>query len=388
MFIQRREFMAGVGGLMVPPARAKATVRIFLCGDVMTGRGIDQILPHPAPPRLREGWATSALDYVRLAERANGPIGRPVTLDYIWGDALEAWRRARPDVRLVNLETSVTTSEDFAEKGINYRMGPGNVGCLLAAGVDVCAVANNHVMDFGRSGLAETLTSLRRSSLKTAGAGSDLLAARAPAMIEVPGRAKVAVIAMGAPSSGVPRDWAAAPARPGVNLTDLSTLDVAAAKQSFETAHAEGALRIVSIHWGPNWGYEITPQQRRFAHALIDEAGVSIVYGHSSHHPKAIEVHRGRLILYGCGDFIDDYEGIDGYEAYRGDLALMYFADLDARSGTLGRLSMTPLRIRRMRLQAPDAEDVAWLAERLDRECRTSGGAVRATPEGLVLNWA
>ncbi|HZZ37233.1 MAG TPA: CapA family protein [Caulobacteraceae bacterium] len=388
MFIHRRGFMAGVAGLMIPPARGEASVRIFLCGDVMTGRGVDQILPHPAPPRLREGWATSALDYVRLAEHANGLIRRPVGFDYIWGEAIEAWRRARPDVRLVNLETSVTASEDFADKGINYRMGPGNVGCLLAARPDACALANNHVMDFGRSGLTETLASLKGGGLKPVGAGTDLLAARAPAVIEAPGRAKVAVIAMGAPSSGIPRDWAAAPARPGVNLTDLSTLDAAAAKQSFETGQADGALRIVSIHWGPNWGYEITPQQRRFAHALIDEAGASIVWGHSSHHPKAIEIYRGRLILYGCGDFIDDYEGIEGHEAYRSDLAVMYFADLDARSGVLVRLSMTPLRIRRMRLQAANADDVAWLTARLDRECRAYGAAVKATPEGLLLSRA
>ena len=73
-------------------------------------------------------------------------------------------------------------------------------------------------------------------------------------------------------------------------------------------------LIIVSVHWGSNWGYDVPEEQRRFAHALIDKAGVSVVHGHSSHHPKAIEVYRDRLILYGCGDFLNDYEGIKGYE--------------------------------------------------------------------------
>ena len=56
---------------------------------------------------------------------------------------------------------------------------------------------------------------------------------------------------------------------------------------------------VVSIYWGPNWGYPIPKDQRRLAHALIEEAGISIVHGHSSHHAKAIEIYRERLILYG-----------------------------------------------------------------------------------------
>jgi poly-gamma-glutamate capsule biosynthesis protein CapA/YwtB (metallophosphatase superfamily) len=80
-----------------------------------------------------------------------------------------------------------------------------------------------------------------------------------------------------------------------------------------------GDLIVVSVHWGPNWGYDIPHQQRRFAHALIDKANVSIIHG--QHHLKAIEVYRDRLILYGCGDFLNDYEGIKGYEEFRDDLA-------------------------------------------------------------------
>ena len=96
-------------------------MRIFLCGDVMTGRGIDQALPHPCSPILHEGYVQSAVDYLRLAERANGPVPRPVDFAYIWGAALDEWRRAHPHVRIVNLETSITRSDAFEPKGINYR---------------------------------------------------------------------------------------------------------------------------------------------------------------------------------------------------------------------------------------------------------------------------
>src|SRR5689334_3911408 len=129
-------------------------VTLFVCGDVMTGRGVDQILAHPCPPEIHESYVRDARDYVDLAEEANGPIARPVAAAYIWGDALQELEHVAPDARIINLETSVTTSEDFWRgKGIHYRMHPQNVTCLVAAGVDVCVLANNHVLDYGRAGL-------------------------------------------------------------------------------------------------------------------------------------------------------------------------------------------------------------------------------------------
>jgi poly-gamma-glutamate capsule biosynthesis protein CapA/YwtB (metallophosphatase superfamily) len=122
-------------------------IKIFLCGDVMTGRAIDRILPHPSSPQLHERYVTSTDGYVRLAETINGPIPRPADFSYVWGVALDEWRRAAPDVRLINLETAITRSESFFPKGINYRMSPENVECLLTAGIDCCVLANNHVLD-------------------------------------------------------------------------------------------------------------------------------------------------------------------------------------------------------------------------------------------------
>ena len=129
-------------------------MRIFLCGDVMTGRGIDQALPHPCPPILHEGYMDSALDYLRIAEEENGPVPRPADFHYIWGDALDEWRSAKPHARVVNLETSITRSDAFEPKGINYRMSPENAGCLTAAAIDCCVLANNHVLDWGQAGLS------------------------------------------------------------------------------------------------------------------------------------------------------------------------------------------------------------------------------------------
>ncbi len=145
-------------------------VTMFLCGDVMTGRGVDQILPHPGDPRLREDSIGGALGYVALAEAANGPIPRPADPAWPWGDALAVLADMAPDVRLINLETSITRSGDFAPgKQVHYRMNPANVACLTVARPDVCALANNHVLDFGRNGLAETLDTLAGAGLRAAG---------------------------------------------------------------------------------------------------------------------------------------------------------------------------------------------------------------------------
>ena len=157
-------------------------VKLFLCGDVMTGRGIDQILPQPCDPRLHEQYMDSALDYVGLAEASTGPISRPVGMSYVWGAALEELNCARPDARIVNLETSITRSDAWVDKGINYRMSPDNAGCLLAAGVDCCVLANNHVLDWGEAGLLDTLATLKTLGIKTAGAGRDAPAASRPAI--------------------------------------------------------------------------------------------------------------------------------------------------------------------------------------------------------------
>ena len=140
-----------------------STVTLLLCGDVMLGRGIDQILPHPGDPDLHEPYVRSATTYVELAEKAHGPIPRPVDYAYVWGDALDTLRRLEPATRIINLETSITESEDFLPKGINYKMNPANAQVLAVAAIDCCILANNHLLDWGYSGLLDTLEILSSS---------------------------------------------------------------------------------------------------------------------------------------------------------------------------------------------------------------------------------
>jgi poly-gamma-glutamate capsule biosynthesis protein CapA/YwtB (metallophosphatase superfamily) len=355
----------------------------------MIGRGIDQILPHPSAPHLYESYVRSASEYVALAERLTGPIPRSVDFTYVWGDALTVLERLRPHARIINLETAVTTSEDaWPGKGIHYRMHPANLPCLRAAGIQSCVLANNHVLDWGYRGLEETLDSVQTAGILVAGAGSNEAEAAAPAVIELDGN-RVQVFAFGTESSGVPPYWAAGSNRPGVNfLADLSSRTADAVAQQIVAARRTGDIAIVSLHWGGNWGYEVPPEHRAFARRLIDAGGADIVHGHSSHHPMGIEIYRDRPILYGCGDFLNDYEGIHGHEAYRPELTLMYFVSVDAQTGTLAQLVLTPLQIRRFRLNRAPEQEASWLLGVLDCECRRLGTRVERQDDGdFRVHW-
>ncbi|WP_340123377.1 CapA family protein [Methylobacter svalbardensis] len=367
-------------------SRKPQTITLFLCGDMMTGRGIDQVLPYPGNPRIHEPYMTSAKGYVKLAEEVNGPISKPVDFAYIWGDALEELRRANPNVRIINLETAVTASPEFwPGKDINYRMQPRNIPCIAAAKIDCCVLANNHVLDWGYDGLTETLDTLSAANLKAAGAGRNLSEAEAPAIIEVAGKGRVLVFGFGDESSGIPWAWGARIDKSGVSLLpDLSGDTVRRIAKRISGFKQQGDWVVASIHWGGNWGYSVSSAQREFAHRLIDQAQVDVVHGHSSHHPKGIEVYKGKPILFGCGDFLNDYEGITGYEEFRGDLTLMYFVTLDLATGNLVSLTMTPMQIRRFRLSYAHPDDIRWLQQVLDRESRSLGTRIELVNEGRL----
>jgi poly-gamma-glutamate synthesis protein (capsule biosynthesis protein) len=359
-------------------------ITLFLCGDVMIGRGIDQIQSTSVDPRLFEPSITSAEDYVRLAETANGAIPRPVAPSYVWGEALTEIDGAAPDARIVNLETAVTTSPAaWPAKDVLYRTHPDNLTILQAARIDCCVVANNHVLDWGQPGLFETLDSLHSAGVATAGAGRDRSEAQAPAVIDV-AAGRVIVLGLGSTTSGIPAEWAATEDRPGVDLVAGGSASAEAIAGRLAQIRRPRDVVVASIHWGSNWGYDVPGQQRRLAHELIDVGGVDVVHGHSSHHPLGIEIYRGRLILQGCGDFISDYEGIAGYEEFRDDLVLAYFPTLDPATGRLVQLTMYPFQLRRFRLVRPRTADVVWLRDTLDRHSRLLGARVELEADGKL----
>jgi len=157
--------------------------------------------------------------------------------------------------------------------------------------------------------------------------------------------------------------------RPSNLLGDLSTRTVERIGAMIAGVKRPGDVFIASIHWGGNWRFEVPDEHVRFAHGLIG-AGVDLVHGHSSHHVRPIEVFEDKLILYGCGDFLDDYEGIRGYEEFRDDLTLMYFPALDPSTGRLVDLRLVPMRLRWLRANRASREEAEWLRDTINRESR------------------
>lgn len=151
-----------ISGIVIPEGMTTVTTpsntpMIALAGDVMAGRGVDQILPSPSSPRLYERHVGDARVYVRLAERRNGRVPRPVPPGYVWGAARETLARRAPAAFLMNLETAITVAEQpWPGKGIHYRMHPRNAPVLTQAGTEpdksCCILANNHILDWGYRG--------------------------------------------------------------------------------------------------------------------------------------------------------------------------------------------------------------------------------------------
>jgi poly-gamma-glutamate capsule biosynthesis protein CapA/YwtB (metallophosphatase superfamily) len=384
------EMVNTVGKTADSSSRMSGHITIFMVGDVMTGRGIDQVLPHPSDPIIHEPYMKSARGYVKIASEVNGPIQPRVSFSYIWGDALGELDRVAPDVRIINLETSITKSNDYwKNKGIHYRMHPQNIPILTTAKIDICSLANNHVLDWGYLGLLDTVESLKKVGINTAGGGRNSHEAMAPAVITIKGKGRVIVFSFGLTTSGIPLNWAATEYKPGVNLLrDMNNDTIRHIRNYVQKVKHKGDIVVASIHWGSNWGYRVSREQKLFAHQLIDEASVDIIYGHSSHHVKGIEVYKQKLILYGCGDFINDYEGIAGYEEFRADLSLMYFATVDLSTGKLLNLQMTPSQIRRFKAIRASTVDAMWLRDILNREGAKFGTRLKLNDDNrLTLLW-
>jgi poly-gamma-glutamate synthesis protein (capsule biosynthesis protein) len=249
-------------------------------------------------------------------------------------------------------------------------MSPVHLDALAAARIDACVLANNHVLDWSVAGLNDTLSALEAAGIAAVGAGRDRRQAQRPLALPLPGGKRWLLSAWATPSSGVPRQWAATETWGGVAM--LSELDEAGLRRieaALERHRRPGDLVVVSLHWGGNWVTQIPEQHRRFAHALIDRRLADVVHGHSSHHPLPIEVHEGKAILFGCGDLINDYEGIADplgrHPGLRSDLGCLYLLVLDRADGHLQQLEVVPFRLRRFRLTTPDPPDLADLARML-----------------------
>lgn len=286
---------------------------------------------------------------------------------YPWGDTLTLFQLA--DVRLCNLECVISdwgTPWSATPKAFHFRSDVKNIEVLKAAHIDAVSLANNHALDFDYEGLFHTMDNLDAAGIQYAGAGTTITQASEPAVWERQGQ-QLGLIAF---TDNEP-SWEATSERPGILYVPLKLRDRRAVNllELVRKTKEQVDFLIVSAHWGPNWGYTPPAEQIPFAHALID-AGADVIFGHSGHVVRGIELHKEKPILYCTGDFIDDY-AVDQRE--RNDQSFLFVAETEGQ--TILRLLLYPTIIeacQARRARPGERKAIVATMQRLCKELNTT----------------
>lgn len=268
-------------------------MKIAMVGDVMLGRLVNKMLK-TSPPA------------------------------YPWGNTLSILNDA--DLRICNLEcviSDVGRPWSATPKIFHFRTDEKNIETLLSAKIDMVSIANNHVLDFEDDALQRMLGILDSHKILHTGAGRNFLQASQPAISTVKGK-RIGMIAFTDNEPG----WEAKEDHIGVFYVPTHLHDMRAQEllNRIRKLRLEVDFLIVSAHWGPNWGYAPPREHPAFAHAIID-AGADLIFGHSGHVFRGIEIYNQRPIIYCAGDFIDDY-AVDEIE--KNDESFIFVVDIES----------------------------------------------------------
>ncbi|KIX06299.1 uncharacterized protein Z518_04274 [Rhinocladiella mackenziei CBS 650.93] len=366
------------------PGEPGKTYQLLFLGDLMLGRLIDALLPTSIS---RQSPHTDPESAARIVDRHFIPHHVELkSYNYLspWGTSVDLIRSA--DLVLANLETALTTSERrWPDKMFNYRSHTENVRCLTEVGMGsglgrgYVSLANNHTLDWGVEGLEETVKTLEKNGVEYAGAGRSKEEAARPARLRLRGEEGRDVKCWS--FSDHPSDWRAVDT---FNLIDYTRRgrerikEQLTAKEQDEGQRKLG-LKVVSMHWGPNYRWHPAKEIVDMAHWLIDECGVDVIQGHSSHHVQGVEVYKGKLVVYGCGDFVDDY-AVD--PRWRNDLSAAWRVTVGQKDGNerleVRKLEVFPNRIQlfRANLLKRDDEDHEWVERKFRELCNGFGTRV------------
>lgn len=322
-------------------------IRLAFLGDFMLGRGVSRRLRTTKP-------------------------------EWFLGDVLPILRQAHGV--FANLESPITTSTERWRqtwKMFHFRAAPAAVGILECANVQFVCLANNHVMDFGARGLLDTMGTLDAAGIRYAGAGRNAEEAGAPAVVTLPGLT-VGLIAATDNMQG----FSAGRQHPGTNFIRFTAEPPAldwVGRSVNALRQAGAALIVLSAHWGPNMRRAPSNRFRRFAHAAI-EHGVDVIHGHSAHVVQAIERHRGGVILYDTGNFIDDYWK---FPFRRTHWSFVFLLDIEA--GRPQRLQLVPVHIHSSPLGIATGNTFRAIKAHMTGLCAALGTAVVDTTAGLEI---
>lgn len=309
-----------------------------------------------------------------LGRLVNRALAR-VPPEHPWGETLPILRSA--DAVVCNLECVLADrGRPQPGKTFTFRADAAHVGVLAAGHVTAVSLANNHALDYGPDALAECLEVLDAHGIAHAGAGRALDEAQRPALFDA-GGTRMALIAC---TDNEP-DWAAGPHRPGIYHVPIAVGDRRFAElcELVSAAQPDTDVVVVSVHWGPNWGYEPPVDHIDAARALID-AGAGVVFGHSPHVFRGIGMHRGRPVLFSAGDFVDDY-AVDPVE--RNDQSFMFVVEYAA--GGFESLMLIPTIIHDYQATLAAGVVRTEIEQKMQRLCAALGTALSSTAAGLTL---
>ncbi len=327
-----------------PPGERPLT--LLLIGDTMLGRLVNDVLKSRPPA-------------------------------YPWGDTLPVFASA--DVRVANLECVISDrGRPWTEtpKVFHFRSDAKNIRVLEEASIDLLSLANNHTLDFGYDALLDMLEILRRAGIRHSGAGRNRQEACRVAVLEAHGT-RIGFLAF---TDNEPV-WEARPDKPGTCYAPIDLNDSRARRilDVVPDACPRVDVLIVSIHWGGNWGYEPPAEHRRFARALID-AGADIIFGHSAHVFRGIEIYRGRPVLYSAGDFVDDYM-VDPYQ--RNDQSFIFTVRF--AGGAPAEMRLYPTEIRNFQARLARGRQAERIAAKMQALCGELGTTALWHAEGRCL---
>ncbi|RJQ32338.1 CapA family protein [Candidatus Parcubacteria bacterium] len=314
-------------------------MRLLFVGDVMLGRVVNDILKARSP-------------------------------GYPWGDTLPIFKTA--DWRACNLECVVSDKGapwEITKKAFHFRSDPENIEVLKAAGINAVSLANNHAFDYGEEALKETIAILDKNGICRAGAGKNLSKAKEMAISEI-AELKIGFLAL---TDNEP-EWAAEENKPGIFYVPIVEGGIEARKffREIRILKKSCDILVVSCHWGPNWGHLPERCHIPFAKCCID-AGADIIFGHSPHVFRGIEIYKKKPIIYSAGDFINDY-AVDEIE--RNDQSFIFIVET-GHNAEIKRILLYPVKIADFQAKLAKGQEAEEIVSKMELLCRAFDTSIK-----------
>jgi poly-gamma-glutamate capsule biosynthesis protein CapA/YwtB (metallophosphatase superfamily) len=275
---QPQEIVTAEAAVKVPE------LKIAAVGDIMLGRGVG-----------------------RRLEKAGG-------YKYAFSGVEEVLKQG--DIVFANLESPLTASTHglSSEKKIVLKGSPDSIEAILSGGFNLLSLSNNHIMDYYDTGLYDTISLLDANGIAHSGAGKNIEEAGKPALIEKNGY-RIGLLCYTDMAhyiyEGTPAiSFAAGEDKAGVIPRDYETI-----RQAIARLRDSVDLLAVSLHWGIEESFTVTPEQVDFARKLLDD-GADMILGHHPHQFQGIEIYKGKPILYSMGNFLFDQNDPENMETF------------------------------------------------------------------------